>query len=147
MESVIQALLSKTEHRKIIAWREFTMLLLPLLSRKLRKTVPTLISHPPVLAHTIYQALTFDSSLKDADFDLVGTSANLNSDKTEKWEGVSEVILGKKEWFDAWMEGERTCRLPHSFECSVKTKRCTHSRHGSIHGDYIRRGCLADCGR
>ena len=29
----------------------------------------------------------------------------------QKWEGISEIILGHKEWFDAWMEGERACEL------------------------------------
>lgn len=101
--------------------REFTLLLLPLLSRKLRRTIPALLPHPPILAHTIYQALTFDSALREAGFELRGTSAALsNSSESlqgkdgkggQKWEGISEVILGKKEWFEAWMEGERTCEL------------------------------------
>ncbi|KAI0706059.1 RINT-1 family protein [Cytidiella melzeri] len=113
MDNVIQPLLSSTEYRRIVAWREFTLLLLPLLSRKLRRTVPTLTSHPPILAHTIYQALAFDSSLMEEGFDLGGTSAaaaqsrDKTSQESPKWEGISEVILGKKEWFEAWMEGER----------------------------------------
>ncbi|KAI0095281.1 TIP-1 family-domain-containing protein [Irpex rosettiformis] len=114
MDNVIQPLLSQTEYRHIVAWREFTLLLLPLLSRKLRKTIPTLISHPPILAHTIYQALAFDSSLKEEGFDLGGTSAaatepqdKRSKAESSKWEGISEVILGEKEWFEAWMEGER----------------------------------------
>ena len=36
--------------------------------------------------------------------------------EAKKWEGISEVILGKKEWFEAWMEGERACELPPTFE-------------------------------
>lgn len=113
METVIQPLIAQTEYRNIIAWREFTLLLVPLLSRKLRKTVPALIPHPPVLAHTIYQALTFDSSLREEGFELGGTSAALEKEKgaeIAKWQGISEVILGRKEWFEAWMEGERTCK-------------------------------------
>lgn len=113
METVIQPLIAQTEYRNIIAWREFTLLLLPLLSRKLRKTVPALIPHPPVLAHTIYQALTFDSSLREEGFELAGTSAALEKEKgaeVAKWQGISEVILGRKEWFEAWMEGERACK-------------------------------------
>lgn len=27
----------------------------------------------------------------------------------DEWEGTSEMILGRKEWFDAWLEGERKC--------------------------------------
>ena len=116
METVIQPLISQTEFRNIIAWREFTLLLLPLLSRKLRKTVPALIAHPSVLAHTIYQALTFDSSLREEGFELGGTSAALDKEKCAeplKWQGISEIILGRKEWFEAWMEGERICKYIH----------------------------------
>lgn len=92
--------------------KEFTLLLLPLLSRKLRRTVPALLPHPSVLAHTIYQALTFDSALREMGFELDGTSA-AQSDETKtapKWDGISEIILGKKEWFEAWMESERSCK-------------------------------------
>lgn len=118
MESVIQPLLARTEYRNINAWREFTLLLLPLLSRKLRKTVPALIPHPPVLAHTIYQALAFDSSLREEGFDLPGTSAAVGKDKGEmpRWQGISEVILGRKDWFEAWMEGERAFAMDQYVE-------------------------------
>lgn len=94
--------------------REFTLLLLPLLARKLKRSIPALLAHPPVLAHTIYQALTFDSSLKEESFDLAGTSKGRQSSQKvsgtkDHWEGISEIILGRKEWFEAWMEEERKC--------------------------------------
>ena len=113
LNGTIQSLLAHTQYRTINAWREFTLLLLPLLSRKLRKTVPALIQHTPVLAHTIYQALAFDASLREEGFDVEGTSAEKKDSgkgEKEKWPGVSEVILGRKEWFEAWMEGERACK-------------------------------------
>ncbi|KAJ7169459.1 TIP-1 family-domain-containing protein [Mycena filopes] len=105
MESVIQPLLSSTEHRGIVAWREFTLLLFPLLSRKLRRSMPSLLPHPPVLAHTIYQALIFDAAVSEDGFSLAGTSAA--ADESAKWDGVSDVVLGKEEWFSAWMDGEK----------------------------------------
>ncbi|KAJ6501627.1 TIP-1 family-domain-containing protein [Mycena vitilis] len=91
MESVIQPLLSSTEYRGIVAWREFTLLLFPLLSRKLRRSMPSLL--PP---------LVFDAAVTEEGFSLSGTSAG-----ADKWDGVSDVILGKEEWFAAWMEGEK----------------------------------------
>ncbi|KAJ7356913.1 TIP-1 family-domain-containing protein [Mycena albidolilacea] len=103
MEAVIQPLLSATENRGIVAWREFTLLLFPLLARKLRRSMPSLLPHPPVLAHTIYQALVFDAAVAQSGFGLAGTSAAAS----EKWNGVSDVILGKEEWFAAWMDGEK----------------------------------------
>ena len=91
--------------------REFTSLLLPLLERKLRRTIPTLLAHSSILAHTIYQALAFDTALRDEGFDLAGTTAAIHSDgsSSDPWEGIGEIILGKKEWFEAWVEGEQKC--------------------------------------
>jgi len=80
-----------------------------MLGRKLRKSMPELLQDPALLAQTIYQALVFDSQVKDDDFSLSGTYETLGLAVIEEWEGVSDVILGKKEWFDAWLEGERRC--------------------------------------
>lgn len=135
MENIIQQIISRTKYGNIIAWvcssfvifniyatvsfnlrclqREFTLLLLPLLSRKLKRTVPSLLTRPSLLAHTIYQALTFDATIMEEGFTISGTSASGEdaNDGKEKWDGVSEVILGNKEWFDAWMDGEKKCEL------------------------------------
>ncbi|KAI0639075.1 TIP-1 family-domain-containing protein [Trametes polyzona] len=118
MESIIQSLLASTDYRTVNAWREFTLQLLPVLERKLRRTIPALLAHPPILAHTIYQALAFDTALKDEGFDLPGTTAVSTEDTEKHWDGVSEVILGKKEWFEAWVEGERksTVAMDQYFE-------------------------------
>ncbi|TFK93535.1 hypothetical protein K466DRAFT_572441 [Polyporus arcularius HHB13444] len=117
MESIVQALLSSTEYRTVNAWREFTLLLLPIVEHKLRRTIPALLSHPPILAHTIYQALAFDTTLRDEGFDLPGTTASpANGKETRHWDGISEVILGKTEWFEAWVEGERKFAMDQYFE-------------------------------
>lgn len=81
------------------------MLLLQLVVKKLKKTVPSLLSRPSLLAHTVYQALEFDAALVDEGFDLQGTSSVIM-----KWNGVSEVILENQEWFDAWLIGEKRCK-------------------------------------
>lgn len=93
-------------------------MLLPILERKIRRTIPALLSHPPILAHTIYQALAFDTALRDERFDLAGTTTvftgpyeTADGDERDGWQGISEVILGRKEWFEAWVEGERKCEL------------------------------------
>ncbi len=115
---------------KCMTQREFTYLLLPLLHRKLRRTVPALVPHPPILAHTIYQALSFDSALREEGFEIRGTSATASKgkdgkqeEKEQKWEGASEVILGRREWFEAWMEGERVCKSSPLFILLVHTLR------------------------
>ena len=70
--------------------------------------MPAVLPHPPLLAHTIYQALAFDDALRDTGFSLEGTLAPPEL-ASEGWQGTSDIILGSKEWFDAWLEGERKC--------------------------------------
>lgn len=129
MKDIVQGFLVQTEYRQIVAWvvillllliskaqhflfllyqREFTFLLLPLLSRKLKKTIPLLLEHPSLLAHTVYQTLLFDTALSKEGFLLQGTSS---SDSGVQWTGISEVILGNSDWFETWLTGEKDCKL------------------------------------
>jgi len=62
-----------------------------------------------MLAHTIYQTLAFDASIRDEGFTLAGTSEGRDLSQTPEWEGVADIILGKKEAFDAWVDGETAC--------------------------------------
>ncbi|KAF8973689.1 TIP-1 family-domain-containing protein [Flammula alnicola] len=104
MNAIVQRILEKSEYKQISAWKEFTQLLLPLLSRKLRKTVPLLLEHPSLLAHTIYQALSFDAAMIEEGFDLQGTTF---SEDSTKWDGISDVILGNPDWFETWLMAEK----------------------------------------
>lgn len=71
--------------------------------------MPSLIPHPPLLAHTVYQSLAFDDALREAGFSLSGTLGK-PKEELDEWEGTSDIILGSKEWFDEWLEGERRCK-------------------------------------
>lgn len=86
------------------------LLLLPVVTRKLKRSVPSLLPHPPVLAHTIYQAISFDGALREEGFDLSGTSAEASQGKNE-WKGISDTVLGRSDWFNAWLQGEKQCTL------------------------------------
>lgn len=107
METSIQPLLSQTSFKHLDAWREFAYLLLALLARKLKKTVPLLLSYPSLLAHTVYQALAFDTALVNTGFSLAKTTGADKASESEPWLGTSEVILGRREWFTAWVDGEK----------------------------------------
>lgn len=109
METTIQTLLGLTCYSNINAYREFTSLLFPILARKIKRSMNQLLRDPRLLAQTIYQALAFDSQLVEDGFSLTGTSTSQNSGESTNWEGISDVILGNKEWFDAWLEAERQC--------------------------------------
>jgi hypothetical protein len=75
-------------------------LLLPPLAQRLQHHIPQLLTLPPILAHTIYQTLEFDGVLRSRGYRPRDIGAG-------DWPGLSEVILGKREWFEKWVEGER----------------------------------------
>lgn len=72
--------------------------------------MPSLLPYPPVLAHTIYQAVSFDGALREEGFDLSGTSVEVTQGKNE-WKGVSDTVLGRSDWFNAWLHGEKQCTM------------------------------------
>lgn len=61
--------------------------------------MPALLESPPLLAHTIFQALAFDHALEE----------QYGVDDEDR--GVAHVILGNKAWFEAWREAELKGRL------------------------------------
>lgn len=89
----------------------YTTLLLPILERKLRRFVPVLLTRPALLAHTVYQSLVFDSSLRDMGYEFVQDKREDDERREAEQGGISKVILDQKDWFNAWLEGEKKCRL------------------------------------
>ncbi|KAF8602692.1 hypothetical protein BDV93DRAFT_523797 [Ceratobasidium sp. AG-I] len=107
MEHFIQPLIDKTSFRNVDAQNEFTRLLFPILARKIRRSVPNLLTQPSLFAHTIYQALLFDAAVRESGFTLANTWECRGEQKPKEWPGVADVILSHKAWFDEWMEAER----------------------------------------
>ncbi|GAA5982642.1 hypothetical protein JCM5350_002133 [Sporobolomyces pararoseus] len=118
----VQYLLSTNGFDHLDALNEFTSLLLPLLSTRLRQHLPQLVGGGgagggglpiTVLAHTVYQVVEFDQVLRSRGYRprRVGTSLQefeeQEQQEQEEWEGLSQVILGRKEWFEKWLQGER----------------------------------------
>ncbi|RXW23851.1 hypothetical protein EST38_g1999 [Candolleomyces aberdarensis] len=105
MDTVVQHLLSRSEYKNISASSEFFLLLTPVLSRKVKKTVPLLLTRPSLFAHTIYQTLIFDAAFVEEGITIEKTTAGEASGGA--WKGISEVILGNPEWFNAWLHAEK----------------------------------------
>lgn len=82
---------------------EFTMLLFPILLSFLRVRVPALLSHPALLAHTVYQCVLFDDSIRAGGFQLGRTSLYDGGE----WEGLTGAVLREEGWFGKWLEGEK----------------------------------------
>ncbi|GAA5871149.1 hypothetical protein JCM16303_001706 [Sporobolomyces ruberrimus] len=110
----IQYLLSTNGFDHLDALNEFTSMLLPPLTTRLRHHLPQLVNLPPILAHTVYQVVEFDQVLRGRGFRMRGTvgtgyteEMNAEGEDGQEWEGLSEVILGRREWFERWLDGER----------------------------------------
>jgi len=63
METTVQTLLGLTSYNTINAYREFATLLLPILARKIKRSMNQLLRDRRLLAQTIYQALAFAANL------------------------------------------------------------------------------------
>lgn len=127
MEGVMQRLVSSSKFQDVNAWvrdiiqlrlmealtqsqHNYTTLLLPILERKLKRSAPVLLTRPALLAHTVYQSLIFDSSLRDMGYEFVLDKREAHDERREaKRGGISKVILDQKDWFNAWLEGEKQC--------------------------------------
>ncbi|GAA5915212.1 hypothetical protein JCM5296_005898, partial [Sporobolomyces johnsonii] len=86
---------------------EFTSLLLPPLASRLRHHLPQLLSMPPVLAHTVYQVVQFDQVLRGRGYRPRINRGQAEQEEEGEWEGLAEVVLGRREWGERWLEGER----------------------------------------
>lgn len=71
--------------------------LLTPLRRKIKSSVPLLLPHPSLLAHTILETINFDNELKES-----------HTTARKGVVSISEEILGNQEWFESWLEGERS---------------------------------------
>ncbi|WFD30093.1 hypothetical protein MSPP1_001109 [Malassezia sp. CBS 17886] len=71
------------------------------LRRKIFASVERLVAQPALLAHTIFQCLTFDADLR-----VVYIPAVLVADGRGAVR-LADVVLGNVRWFRAWLDGER----------------------------------------
>lgn len=107
----VQSLLNHGGFDHIDAMTDFITSLIKPLNRKIRASMPQLLEMPSILAHTLYQALQFDQSLRD----VYSYRPRMERGKTDEWKGTADIILGNKAWFNGWKESERKCR---PFACS-----------------------------
>ena len=96
---------SRKAYRHIDTYAELLHGLLTPLRRKLASTMPALLDHPSLLAHTVFQALTFDADLGET---FPPSLAVLNGAGTRK---ISDDILDNTAWFNRWLDGEKEFAL------------------------------------
>ncbi|GAC97649.1 hypothetical protein PHSY_005235 [Pseudozyma hubeiensis SY62] len=96
---------SRKPYRHIDTYAELIHGLLTPLRRKLASTMPALLDHPSLLAHTVFQALTFDADLAES---FPPSLTVLGGAGTRK---ISDDILDNTEWFNRWLDGEKEFAL------------------------------------
>ena len=80
----------------------------------LRLRIPKILDRPSLLAHTIYQTIVFDDSVRQGGFSLTGTKIGRSQlqkaeGAVEEWQGLTSVILREAGWFEHWVKGEKQC--------------------------------------
>lgn len=114
----VQSLLKQGGLNETDAMTDFITALLRPLTKKIRASMPQLLGMPSILAHTLYQALHFDHSIRNA----YSYSRRLADGKTGEWKGTADIVLGNKAWFDGWRESERKCKIPVTSHQSHKAE-------------------------
>ena len=84
------------------------MLLFPILLGLLRARIPRLLDHPSLLAHTIYQTVVFDDTVRASGFDIDAVSI-YEGIENAPWDGLAGVLLREQGWFEQWLAGEKKC--------------------------------------
>lgn len=92
-------------YRHIDTTAELLHSLLTPLRRKLSSTLPWLLEHPSLLAHTIFQTLTFDSDLSEQ------FPPSLTASHGAGTHSLASDILDNPIWFNRWLEGEKSFAL------------------------------------
>ena len=114
-----EAHITTSSGRRIDALADFISALLKPLEAKIRRSILQLLDMnvPNLIAHTIYQAMSFDAALRAIiDYqpryiDDVATPHKLTRSTMHKWRGTADIILGNRTWYDGWKDAEKKCKL------------------------------------
>jgi len=96
---------------------ELTAQLLALPLTLLKHRFPHLFPHPPLLAHTVYQTVVFDESVKRGGFvssrtwKAIRRRGSAEAGQSKQWQGLTEEILNTDDWFERWWQGEKECEF------------------------------------
>ncbi|KAK9454922.1 TIP-1 family-domain-containing protein [Dipodascopsis uninucleata] len=104
MQTIVQGILSSSP---MVANREAIYELiyayLPSIRRKLRVQIPIILSEPQLLSHLMLETMKFDDNLRET---YLFCPYGL-----EEWQGITEDIMSKREWFESWLNAEKDFAL------------------------------------
>ncbi|KAF9156452.1 hypothetical protein BG015_005176 [Linnemannia schmuckeri] len=96
LQNFVQGIVQDTEYREYDAKNDFIRLLLGAVERKIRNSVPDMLSSPEMLSHAIHETLRFDKTLREAEL-------YLPPGQTSEWQGAVQVYLGNRLWLKTWL--------------------------------------------
>ncbi|KAF9103294.1 hypothetical protein BGX27_010637 [Mortierella sp. AM989] len=100
LEDYVQGIVQETEYREYDVKNDFIRLLLDAVERKIRNSVPAMLSSPEMLSHAIYEALRFDKILRENEY-------YIPPGQTKDWQGTVQIYLGNREWLKTWLRVEK----------------------------------------
>ncbi|KAG0278694.1 hypothetical protein BGZ95_003374 [Linnemannia exigua] len=100
LQTFVQGIVQDTEFKEYDAKNDFIRLLLEAVERKIRNTVPDMLSSPEILSHAIHETLRFDKTLREAEL-------YIPPGQTSEWQGAVQVYLGNRPWLKTWLRVEK----------------------------------------
>ncbi|KAF9099077.1 hypothetical protein BGX23_004048 [Mortierella sp. AD031] len=100
LQNHVQGIVQETEYKEYDAKNDFIRLLLEAVERKIRNSVPDMLSSPEMLSHAIHETLRFDKSLREAEL-------YIPPGQTSEWQGTVQVYLGNRSWLKTWLRVEK----------------------------------------
>ncbi|KAF9193487.1 hypothetical protein BGZ50_007417 [Haplosporangium sp. Z 11] len=100
LQDYVQKIVQETDYKEYDVKNDFVRILLGAVEKKIRLSVPAMLSSPEILSHAIYETLRFDKMLRENEF-------YFPPGQTTDWQGTVQVYLGHREWLKAWLRVEK----------------------------------------
>ena len=85
---------------------ELITAVLPMLRRRIKNLLPSIVPHAQLLSHFIHEMIKFDTVLRD---EYLYAPYGLDADAL--WEGLTHEVLVKDDWFWQWLKVEKDCKF------------------------------------
>ncbi|PLW45744.1 hypothetical protein PCANC_08061 [Puccinia coronata f. sp. avenae] len=103
IQSDMQKLFDLSGQGYIQVFHGFTVHLIKLVEKKLKRSVPGILDMKPILAHTIEKAVAFDHAIYQMNY----LSPPAAAGRSAQWLGTADGILSNPHWFTTWFEAEK----------------------------------------
>ncbi|WAQ89297.1 hypothetical protein PtA15_10A721 [Puccinia triticina] len=104
IKSDIQKLFEMSGQGSTKVFHGFTVQLIKIVEKKLKRRIPGILGMKPILAHTIEKAIGFDQTIKQMGY---LSSEPSTTGYSAQWLGTADAILSNPHWFSVWFEAEK----------------------------------------